>query len=305
MDAELQLKSAEAEYNNRKVELETQLLNQKAQAATVEADFQQAKLTAEANEQLAKDKLISDLMLKQARTRAAELATRNELEKTRIAMNTEAIKTQLAVSQAVLDQRRALLELRKKQIADLRVKAGMNGVLQELAVQVGQQVSPGANLARVSDPSRLKAEVKVPETQVKDIKIGQQAQVDTRNGVIPGRVIRIDPAVQNGTVTVDVALEGALPLGARPDLSVDGTIELERLDNVLFVQRPAFGQKNSTIRLFRLEPDERYAEAVNVQLGRDSVTTIEIQSGLKVGDKVIVSDTTSQVGDDVKRIRLN
>lgn len=305
MDAELQLKSAEAEYTNRKVELESQLLNQKAQAATVEADYTQAKLSAEANEQLAKEKLIGDLTLKQSRTRAAELETRNDLEKRRIAMNTEAVKTQLAVTQSVLDQRRALLELRKRQISDLRVRAGMNGVLQELAVQVGQQVLPGANLARVSDPARLKAEVKVPETQAKDIKIGQPAQVDTRNGFIDGRVIRIDPAVQNGTVTVDISLQGPLPVGVRPDLSVDGTIELERLENVLYVQRPAFGQENSTVRLFRLEPDQKHAEGTTVKLGRHSVTTIEIVSGLKLGDRVIVSDTSSQVPDDVKRIKLN
>jgi HlyD family secretion protein len=304
MDAESQLKSAEAEYNNRKVELESQLLNQKAQAATVEADYQQAKLAADANEQLAKEGLVSEIILKQSRTRASELATRNELEKQRIAMNTEAMKTQMAVTQAVLDQRRLFYELRKRQVSDLRVKAGMNGVLQELAVQVGQQVQPGTNLARVSDPTRLKAEVRIPETQAKDIVIGQSAQIDTRNGFIPGRVMRIDPAVINGTRTVDVQLLGELPRGAVPDLNVDGTIELERLENVLYIQRPAFGQENSTIKLFKYEPDGKHAEAVTVQLGRSSVTTIEIRSGLKVGDKVIVSDT-SQLGDNTNRIRLN
>ncbi len=304
MDAVSQLKSAEAEYNNRKVELESQLLNQRAQAATVEADFQQARLAADANEELKKDGLVSDIILKQSRTRAAELATRNELEKQRIAMNTAAVKTQLAVTQATLDQRRNFYELRKQQVADLRVKAGMNGVLQELAVQVGQQVQPGANLARVSDPTRLKAEVRVPETQAKDILIGQSAQIDTRNGVITGRVMRIDPSVVNGTRTVDVQLLGELPKGAVPDLNVDGTIELERLENVLHIQRPAFGQENSTIKLFKYEPDGKHAEAVTVQLGRQSVTTIEIRSGLKVGDKVIVSDT-STLGDNTTRIRLN
>jgi HlyD family secretion protein len=304
MDAESQLRSAEAEYNNRKVELETQLLNQMAQAATVESDYLQAKLDADANEELKKDGLVSDIVLKQKRTRAAELATRNELEKKRIAMNTEAVKTQLAVSQAALDQRRTLYELRKKQVADLAVKAGMHGVLQELAVQVGQQVQPGANLARVSDPTRLKAEVRIPETQAKDIQLGQSAEVDTRNGVIPGRVMRIDPSVINGTRTIDVQLLGELPKGAVPDLNVEGTVELERLENVLYIQRPAFGQENSTIKLFKYEPDGKHAEAVTVQLGRQSVTEIEIRSGLKVGDKVIVSDT-SQLGDTTTRIRLN
>jgi HlyD family secretion protein len=304
MDAESQLRSAEAEYNNRKVELESQLLNQKAQAATVEADYQQAKLAADANEQLSKEGLVSEIILKQSRMRASELATRNELEKQRIAMNTEAMKTQLAVTQAVLDQRRLFYDLRKRQVSDLRVKAGMNGVLQELAVQVGQQVQPGANLARVSDPTRLKAEVRIPETQAKDIVIGQSAQIDTRNGFIDGRVMRIDPAVINGTRTVDVQLLGELPKGAVPDLNVDGTIELERLENVLYIQRPAFGQENSTIKLFKYDPDGKHAEAVTVQLGRSSVTTIEIRGGLKVGDKVIVSDT-SQLGDNTTRIRLN
>lgn len=304
MEAESQLKSAEADYNNRKVELESQLLNQKAQAATVEADFQQAKLAADANEQLAKEGLVSDIVLKQSRMRATELKTRTELERQRIAMNAEAIKTQLAVTQAALDQRRTMLELRRRQYGDLRVKAGMHGVLQQLAVEVGQQVQPGANLARVSNPQRLKAEVKIAETQQKDIRPGQVATIDTRNGIVNGRVTRIDPSVQNGTVTVDVMLEGALPPGARPDLSVDGTIELERLPNVLYIQRPAFGQENSTIKLFKLEPDGQHAEATTVQLGRSSVTTIEIRSGLKLGDRVIVSDT-SQLSDNANRIRLN
>lgn len=304
LDAELQYKSAEAEYNNRKVDLETQLLNQRAAAATVESDFQQAKQDAEANETLSKEGLVSDLVLKRTKIRAAELATRNELEKKRIAMTTEAMKTQLAVTQSTLDQRKALVELRRKQVSDLRVRAGMHGVLQQLAVEVGQQVTQGAQLARVSDPTKLKAEVRIAETQLKDIRIGLPATIDTRNGVIPGRVIRVDPAATNGTVVVDVALEGALPQGARPDMSVDGTIELERLPSVLKIQRPAFGQEKSTIKLFKLEADDQHAEAVTVQLGRQSVTEIEIVGGLKVGDKVIVSDT-SQLGDNVTRIRLN
>jgi HlyD family secretion protein len=304
MDAELAYKSAEAAYNNRKVELEAQLLNQKAQAATVESDYQQAKLQAEANEQLAKDRLISDIVLKQSRTRAAELATRNDLEKQRIAMNTEAVKTQLAVAQSTLDQSRALLDLRRRQAADLRVKAGIRGVLQELAVEVGQQVQPGANLARVSDPTKLKAEVQIAETRAKDIQPGQPAEIDTRNGIIPGRVSRVNPSVVNGTRTVEVQLIGELPKGAVPSLNVDGTIELSRLPNVLYVQRPAFGQENSTVKLFKLEADDQHAEAVTVQLGQHSVTTIEIRGGLKIGDKVIVSDT-SQIGDNANRIRLN
>jgi HlyD family secretion protein len=219
-------------------------------------------------------------------------------------MNTEAVKTQLAVAQSTLDQSRALLDLRRRQAADLRVKAGIRGVLQELAVEVGQQVQPGANLARVSDPTKLKAEVQIAETRAKDIQPGQPAEIDTRNGIIPGRVTRVNPSVVNGTRTVEVQLIGELPKGAVPSLNVDGTIELSRLPNVLYVQRPAFGQENSTVKLFKLEADDQHAEAVTVQLGQHSVTTIEIRGGLKIGDKVIVSDT-SQIGDNANRIRLN
>lgn len=304
LDAEQLLHAAEAEYNNRKVELETQLLNQRAQAATVQSELSQARLTAEANEQLSKEGLVSEIVLKQSRTRAGELKTRYDLEQQRISMNTEAVKTQLAVQQSTLEQRRAMVDLRRRQVGDLRVRAGMHGILQLWAVEVGQQVTPGTNLARVSDPSRLKAQVRIAETQAKDITIGQRAEIDTRNGIIPGRVTRIDPQAQNGTVTVDVALEGDLPKGARPDMSVDGTIELERMASVVYVQRPAFGQDNSTVTLFKLEPDGIHAVATKVTLGRSSVTSIEIRDGLRVGDKVIVSDT-SQWSDKGDRIKLN
>ncbi|MEP7336453.1 MAG: HlyD family efflux transporter periplasmic adaptor subunit [Acidobacteriota bacterium] len=304
LDSELQFKSAEAAYINRKVDLETQLLNQRAQAATVQSDFSQAKMSVESYGELTKQGLYSELLFKQLKAKSEELEQRNELEKKRIVMSTEAMKTQLAVTQAELDQRRAMVDLRRKQVADLRVRAGMHGVLQQLAVEVGQQVSLGANLARVSNPNKLKAEVKIAETQLKDIHIGLPATIDTRNGIIPGRVIRVDPASLNGTVTVDVALEGALPPGSRPDMSVDGTIELERLPSVLKIQRPAFGQEKSTVKLFKYEADGQHASSITVQLGRASVTEIEVVSGLKAGDKVIVSDT-SQLGDNVTRIRLN
>jgi HlyD family secretion protein len=303
MEAESQLNSAQAEYQNKRVELEGQLLNQQAAAATVEADYTQAKLTAEANEQLVREGLVSDLILKQSRGKHAELTTRLELEKKRLAINTEAVKTQLAVSQAQLDQRKALAALRRQQHDQLRVRAGMNGVLQQMVVEVGQQVAPGGNLCRVADMTKLKAEIRVAETQLKDMAIGQLATIDTRNGVVPGHVIRIDPAAQNGTVTVDVSLEGALPPGTRADMGVDGRIELERLLDVLYVQRPAFGQEKSTITLFKLEPDEKTAIRTQVTLGRHSVTHIEIVEGLKVGDKVILSDTSQW--DNVDRIRLN
>lgn len=303
VEAESQLNSALAEYQNKKVELEAQLLNQQALAATVEADYTQAKLTKEANEQLVREGLVSDLILKQSRGKFAELTTRLELEKRRLAINTEAVKTQLAVSQARLDQQKALAALRRQQRDQLRVRAGMTGVLQQMVVEVGQQVQPGANLCRVADMTKLKAQIRIAETQLKDMAIGQVATIDTRNGIVPGHVIRIDPAAENGTVTVDVSLEGALPPGTRADMGVDGRIELERLLDVLYVQRPAFGQEKSTITLFKLEPDEKTAVRTQVTLGRHSVTHIEIVEGLKVGDKVILSDTSQW--DNVDRIRLN
>ncbi len=304
LDADQQVKAAEAEYANRKVELETQLLNQKAQAATVQSDLSQAKLQADANEQLAKEGIVSELVLKQSKARANELGTRYEIELKRIAMNTEAVQTQLAVTQSTLEQRRNMVALRRKQVSDLSVRAGMSGILQLWAVEVGQQVTPGTNLARVSDPTRLKAQVRVAETQTKDIQIGQSAEIDTRNGIIQGRVTRIDPQALNGQVTIDVSLSGELPKGARPDMNVDGTIELERLENVLYIERPAFGQEQGQIMLFRVEADDQHAQAVQVKLGRASVTTIEVREGLKVGDKVILSDM-SQWQDKSDRVRLN
>lgn len=304
MDAELAFKSAEATYKNRQVDLEAQMLTLKSQAAAVESEYQQARLQAESNEQLAKERLVADLVLKQSRTRAAELAARTELEKQRVTMSAENMKTQMAVAQSALDQARALLELRKQQAANLSVKAGIRGIMQELLVEVGVQVTIGTPLARVSDPTRLKAEVRIAETQARDIQPGQKAEIDTRNGIIPGRVTRKDPSVVDGTIRVEVQLIGDLPPGAVPSMSVDGTIELFRLPSVLKMQRPAFGQENSTVKLFRMEPDDQHAVAVTVQLGQTSVTEVEIRGGLKAGDKVIVSDT-SQLGDNADRIRLN
>ena len=304
MAAELEFKSAESAYENRKVDLEANLLTQKSQAASIESQYQQAKLQFESYEPLAKEGLYSPLLLKQYGTSAKELAARSELEKQRVVMSTENMKTQLAVAQSALDQARALLDLRKQQAANLRVKAGIKGILQELLVEVGEQVTVGKPLARVSDPTRLKAEVRIAETQAKDIQQGQKAEIDLRTIVIPGRVTRIDPSVVDGTRKVEVQLLGDLPKDAVPSMNVDGTIELFRLPNVLKVQRPAFGQENSTVKLFRMEPDDQHAVAVTVQLGRTSVTEIEIRDGLKVGDKVIVSDT-SQIGDNADRIRLN
>jgi len=300
-DAELALRAAEAELASLRVQLANALLSQRAAAATVQADFTQAKLAAEANARLGKDGLVSELILKQSIARAEELVTRLELEKKRLASAEGSIETQLAALRAVVEQRRALADLRRSQSSALRVRAGVAGVLQELPLQVGQQVTPGANLARVADPSRLRADLRIAETQAKDIAIGQKAMIDTRNGIVPGRVVRIDPAAQAGTVGVDVALEGELPRGARPDLNVDGTIEIDHLRNILYVGRPAFGQEQSTVTLFKLEPDGTHAVATRVKLGRSSVQTIEVVEVLRAGDSIILSDTSAY---EVDRIRL-
>ena len=300
-DAEQQLRGGEADYGSLKAQLDTENLNQRSAAAIVEADYENARLEKEVNEGLAKDGLVSNLLLKQSTVRAESLATRNTIEKERLKVNAASVMARLQAQQARIDQLRSLYALRRQQVDQLRVRAGMTGVLEQVPVEVGQQVAPGTNLVRVADPTRLKAELRIAETQAKDLTIGQIAQVDTRNGIIPGKVIRIDPAATNGTVTVDVALEGPLPRGARPDLSVDGTIELERLDNVLYVGRPAFGQEQSTVGLFKLDKTGE-ASRSQVQLGRSSVNTIEILGGLSEGDEVVLSDMSAW--DLFDRIRL-
>lgn len=302
-DAGYQLRAQEAELADLRVRLESQVLNQKAVAAGVASEYNQAKLQAEADEKLHAEKLIGDLILKRSKVRAEELATRNQLEQQRLQIATESVEAQLQAKRATVEQFKALYDLRKSQKDALTVRAGIDGVLQELAVEVGQEVTPGANLARVAQPDKLKAQLRIAETQAKDIEVGQKAVIDTRNGLIDGEVMRIDPAVQEGTVTVDVTLVGALPKGARPDLSVDGTIELERLADVLYVGRPAYGQAESTVGLFKLLEDGETAVRAQVKLGRSSVNTIEVVQGLVEGDQVILSDTSAW--DAYDRIRLN
>ena len=302
LDTTWQLKAAEAESINLRVRLESQRLDQVAAAATVEANQKQARLQADADEKLAGEGLVSDINLKISQSRSAEMNTRLEIEQKRLEINGEAITAQLAVQEARLQQLRALAALKRRQVEALRVRAGIAGVLQQLPVEVGQQIALGATLAKVTVPGRLKAELRIAETQAKDIQLDQKASIDTRNGVVAGRVMRIDPAVLNGTVKVDVALEGPLPKGARPDLSVDGTIELERLADVLQVGRPAFGQEAGTVGLFVLGQGGEAAR-VQVQLGRSSVNLVEIVGGLKEGDQVILSDTSAW--DAFDRIRLN
>lgn len=303
LDAEWQVKAAEAQLNSLRAQLESQLMDQRATAATVQSDYRQAELQAETDEKLAKLGLGAELKVAISKAKAEALATRNEIEKNRVDVSQKSVEAQIAAQQARVEQLRALYELKRSQLESLHVRAGAEGVLQELPVEVGQRVPAGTILAKVAQPTRLKAQLKIAETQAKDVQIGQSASVDTHNGVISGHVVRIDPAVLNGTVTVDVKLEGSLPKGARPDLSVDGTIELERLDDVLYVGRPAFGQPNSTVSLFKLEDDGKTASRVQVKVGRTSVNTIEIQGGLKVGDVVILSDMSRWDGFD--RIRLN
>ena len=300
-DAQLGYQSAQAAYVNRKQELESALLNQQSDVASIEASWKNAALQLEAQEKLFKDGLVSEIQLKQSRTAAGELENRLKLAKNRLQIQTDGVKSQLAPQEADVDQRRANYELRRRQLEDLKVKAGMSGVLQEIPVERGAQVAPGANLARVADPSNLKAELRIAETQTKDIRVGQVAEVDTRNGVVKGHVARIDPKSTGGTVGVDVILDGELPSGARPDLSVDGTIQLERLDNVIYVGRPAFGQENSTVSLFKVNADGE-AIRTTVKLGRSSVSQIEIVDGLQPGDQVILSDMSAQ--DSFDRIRI-
>jgi len=302
LDAEYQLKGAEADYENLKVQVNSDLLNQRAAAAAVRSDYEQAKLQHEVDDQLQKQGLAADVTAKLSKVRAEQLAIRAELEDERTKNAAETAKTRLAAQQSRVDQQKALYNLRHSQLEALHVRAGISGVLQLVPVEVGQRVTPGANVARVADPKKLKAEIKIAETQAKDVAIGQKAAIDTRNGIVAGRVFRIDPSVQNGTVTVDVAIDGPLPQGARPDLSVDGTIELENLRDVLYVGRPVHGQADSTIGLFKIVNDGAEAVRVNVKLGRSSVTTIEVLQGLQVGDKVILSDMSAV--DNFDRIRL-
>ncbi len=303
VQAEYALKSAEAKLTDLRVQLESHGLDQKAIAAQVTSDYNVAKLQAERDEALEKDGLIPALTMKLSTVKAQELSTRTKIEEQRLASAQEAVEAQLAAQRVDIERLRAMYQLKKSQVEALKVRAGTRGIMQQLLVEVGQQVTAGTALCKVTQPEKLKAELKIAETQAKDILIGQNAAIDTRNGIIPGKVSRIDPASINGTVTVDVKLMAALPAGARPDLSVDGTVELENLADVVYVGRPVFGQPNSTITLFKIEPDGQHASRTKVTLGRSSVNTIEVVEGLKVGDQVVLSDMSAQ--DAHERIRLN
>jgi HlyD family secretion protein len=303
LDAEYQLKAAEADYANLRVQVNSELMNQKAAEAGVRSDYEQAKIQHEVDEKLAKEGIGSEVNERLSRVREQQLAIRVQLEGERTRVATDSADARLAAQQAHVEQQKALYQLKRSQMDALHVRAGINGVLQLVSVEEGQRVTQGTNLARVADPKKLKAEIKIAETQAKDILNGQKATIDTRNGVVDGHVMRIDPAVQNGTVTVDVAIDSPLPLGARSDLSVDGVIEIENLKNVLYVGRPVHGAADSMVSLFKLTRDGSEAERVTVKLGRSSVNSIEIRDGLQVGDRVILSDMSQW--DKYDRIRLN
>ena len=310
LDAEYTLKAAQAAYTDLRVTLEKQGLDLKANAAQVSADYHSAQLKAERDDALVKEGLVAPVDAKISDVTAQELSTRNEIEEKRLSINQESVEAQLAAQKVKVDQLEAEYKLKQQQVEELKVRAGTEGMLQALPetqkVEEGQKVLAGTALGKVAQLAKLKAELKIAETQAKDVTIGQSAVIDTRNGLVKGHVSRIDPAVLNGTVTVDVRLEGteALPRGAiRPDLSVDGTIELMRLEDVVYTGRPVFGQADSKVSLFRIEPDGKYANRVQVALGRASVNTIEVKSGLNVGDRVILSDMSAW--EQYDRIKLN
>jgi HlyD family secretion protein len=303
LDAKYAYKAAEADLANLKVQLANNLMAQKSAAAEVEIQFQQAKLQADVDRQLFEARIQAEVVAKKSAVASQQLAIKEELSQQQLQIAADAAKAQIAAQQAHLDQQRVLYELKKSQLDALHVRAGLSGVLSAVSVEVGQQVTPGTNLVRVADQSHLKATVKIPETQAKDIAIGQKASVDTHNGIVEGNVTRIDAAVVNGAVPVDVSFDGPQPPGARPDLSVEGTVEVERIPNIVYLGRPVQGQENSSVGLFKLVDSGRAAVRVTVQLGRSSVNTIEIVRGLQLGDEVILSDMSAWDGYD--RIRLN
>jgi HlyD family secretion protein len=302
-EAESQLRAAEADYKDTQAKMASELLNQEASLSSVESQSEQAKLQAQADAQLNSQGLLPKITAQLSHLKSVQLIDQVKIERAKVDKSKSSAEAQLAAQEARVAQARANYELKHQQAESLEVRSGIDGVLQELPVQVGQRVTQGTNLARVARPELLKAELKIPETQAKDVKVGQRAEIDTRNGIVKGHVIRVAPSVQDGTVVVDAALDGPLPEGARVDLSVDGTIEIERLDNVLYVGRPAYGQPQSTVEMFKLTNGGKEARRVPVKLGRSSVNTIEVVNGLNPGDQVILSDTSAWDGHD--HIRLN
>jgi len=300
-DATLAVRTAEATLSNRRADLDSSLLATEAAVAQIESDAREARLDADADQQLRERGLTSAITSRTKKARADNLEHRLKLERERLELQRRSLASQLAIQEADVARQRAALDQATRRRDALQVRAGVAGVLQQVAVELGARVGPGANLARVVDPARLKAELRIPETQAKDVQLGQRAAIDTRNGVVSGRVARIDPAATGGTVAVDVVLDGELPRGARPDLTIDGTIELERLGDVVFVGRPGLGEEGGTIQLFRLDTTG-HARRVPVTLGRMSANAVEIRAGLNPGDQVILSDMSQW--DGVERVRV-
>jgi HlyD family secretion protein len=306
-EAESQWHAAEAQLEKLKVQLDSERLTQQSVIASLKSDLAQARIEAEADEALLKDGLVPILAAKRTRSKADELQDRYKLEQERLTISAQSTRAQVRVQEAEVERFRKQWQLRKRQMEDLNVRAGIAGVLQRLGderpLQAGQLLLVGANIARIANPARLKAEIKVAETQARDIQFDQRAIIDTRNGTVPGHVVRIDPAVLKGTVTVDVALDAPPPKGARPDLSVDGTITLERLDDVLYVGRPVNGQGDSLVGLFKVLDEGKRAVRVQVKLGRTSVSSVEIVQGLEAGDQIILSDMSQYASHDEVRLR--
>jgi HlyD family secretion protein len=302
LDSQYQLKGTEAAYEQTKAQLQNQLMDKRTQAAAISSQYRTAEMQKDSFERLGKLGLKADIDVKTTEVQAEELAKQNDLAQQEVHTFEDSITAQLAVQQANIDQKRALYELKKSEVDQLHVRAGVEGILQELDVDVGQQVAQGTPLAKVSQPTELKAALLIAETQAKDVQIGQKASIDTHNGIIAGHVMRIDPSVANGTRTVDVKLDGSLPPGAVPDLSVEGTVEIERLTDVLYVGRPVHGDPDSTIGLFKVVGGGSEAVRVAVELGAASVNTVEIRKGLQPGDQVILSDMSAW--DNYDRVEL-
>jgi HlyD family secretion protein len=302
-DYEWQAKQAEANYADLKVKLQSQTFDEQSQVATTQGDLKQAQITKEIEEKLFAEHLDSELNAKLAIAKWEQATSRFQMEKQKLDIMKQSVDAQLESQHVLIEKLRATWMLKKKQVDDLTIRAGIKGRMQEMTLQVGQRVKPGDVLAKVAQPWKLMARLQITETQAKDILLGQKASIDTRNGIVSGHVTRIDASIVNGTRTIDCKLDGPLPPGAVPDLSVDGTVEIERLTDVVYMQRPVFGQPNSQVSLFKLDPDGKEATRIVVRLGRASVNNTEILDGLKPGDQVILSEMSGQ--DQNPRIRLN
>jgi HlyD family secretion protein len=302
-DYEWQVKAAEATLADLKVKLQSQTFDQQSLVETTQSDLEQAKLTMDRDQQLLKLNLKADMDAQISKAKYDQLVVKYKTEKEKLGILKDSVEAQIVNAQVQIDKLKDQLKLKKEQVDELTIRAPILGKMQEMTLQVGQKVKPGDVLAKVADPKKLMARLQIAETQAKDITLNQKAEVDTRNGIVPGHVIRIDASIVNGTRTVDCAMDGALPPGAVPDLSVDGVIEVSRLDDVVYVGRPVFGQENSQVSLFKVDDDNKGATRVTVKLGRSSVNTIEVLDGLKVGDQVILSDMSAQ--ESSPRIRLN